>query len=135
MEEIDDKAMRSVRTAVILVGLVVSAVSVAGPSAIGEFSLFPILIGALGVVALAVSIIYGISIYSVTEYPTGIGSIHRTDVITGGYGQNEWNVSMLNDYDEWANKITEEIDQMPSTSNSCNSPSRSASLRFSFRRV
>lgn len=111
MEEIDDKAMRSVRTAVILVGLVVSAVSVGGPGAIGEFAVLPILLGALGVVSLVVSILFGVGAYSTTEYPTGIDSEHRTDVITGGYNRDEWVVSMLDDYDEWSAKIAEEIEK------------------------
>lgn len=109
MEEIDDKAMRSVRTAVILVGLVVSALSMSGPSTVGEMSVLSILVGSFGVGALAISIVYGIGVYSATEYPTGIGSTHRTDVITGGYSYDEWSVNMLDEYGEWSSKLTEEI--------------------------
>lgn len=81
-----------------------------GPGAVGEISVLPILLGALGVVALAISIVYRIGVYSVTEYPTGIGSIHRLDAITGRYSRDEWVVSMLDDYDEWSDKIAEEIE-------------------------
>lgn len=109
MEEIDDKAMRSVRTAVILLGLVVSAVSVAGPGAVGEVAVLPVLVGALGVVALTVSIIYGIGTYSATQYPTGIGPMHRNDVITGGYSHDEWFLSMLDEYDDWSMEIADEV--------------------------
>ena len=77
MEEIDDKAMRSVRTAVILVGLVVSALSVSGPSAVGEISTLPILSATLGIGTLTVSITVGIGVYTVTRYSSGIGSPHR----------------------------------------------------------
>lgn len=110
IEEIDDKAMRSVRTAVILSGLVASAIGVSGPSAIGSFTMLPILIGGLGVVALTVSIIYGIGVYTVTRYTTGIGPSHRSDVITGGYTSDEWLVEMLHEYDDWSKKIDREID-------------------------
>ena len=108
MEEIDDKAMRSVRTAVILVGLVVSSVSVGGPSAVGAFSLPPVLVGAFGVVALAVSIIYGIGVYSTTQYPTGIGQLHRNDVMTGEYTHDEWSVNMIHEYGEWSEEVADE---------------------------
>lgn len=110
LEEIDDKAMRSVRTAVILSGLVASAVGVSGPSALSSFTILPILIGCLGVVSLAISIVYGIGIYTVTRYTTGIGPTHRSDVITGGYTQEEWLVEMLYEYDDWSSRIEDEID-------------------------
>lgn len=110
MEEIDDKAMRSVRTAVILVGLVVSALSVSGPRAIVELSIPPILVGTLGVGSLTISIVSGIGTYTTSEYPSGVGSTHRADVITGGYARDEWVVSMLDDYDEWSAQIAEEIE-------------------------
>jgi len=109
MEEIDDKAMRSVRTAVILVGLVASAVSVIGPSAVSATGVIPVLVGALGVGALAVSIVYGIGLYSATEYPTGIDSRHRAEVIDGGYSRKEWFVQLLDEYDEWSDKIADEL--------------------------
>jgi len=111
MEEIDDEAMRSVRTAVILVGLVVSAVSVGGPSAVGEVTVLPIFTGSVGVVALTTANVSGIGVYSVTEYPTGIGSTHRTEVITGGYGTDEWAVILLDNYDEWSRIVTEEVER------------------------
>lgn len=85
MEEIDDKAMRSVRTAVILVGLVVAAVSVSGPRAVGETAVLPVLVGAFGVGTLTVSVVYGIGACTVTQYPTGISSTHRNDVVEGEY--------------------------------------------------
>ncbi|MFC7081710.1 hypothetical protein [Halorussus caseinilyticus] len=108
MEEIDDKAMRSVRTAVILVGLVVSGVSVGGPGAISGFSLLPVVLGALGVVSLVVSILFGVGAYSATQYPTGIGETHRNDVITGAYSHDEWFVNMIDEYDEWSEELAEE---------------------------
>ncbi|USZ69496.1 hypothetical protein NGM10_07110 [Halorussus salilacus] len=109
MEEIDDKAMRSVRTAVILLGLVVSAISVKGPNAVGERALLPILVGGIGVSALALSISYGIGTYSATQYPTGIGTEHRTEVTIGDYSRDEWFVNMLDEYDNWSDEIAEEV--------------------------
>lgn len=111
IEEMDGKAMRSVRTAVILVGLVVSAVSVSGPGAVGQLSVLSIIVGGPGVVALVVSIIFGIGVYSTTEYPTGIDSDHRADVITGGYSREKWLVHLLDEYDEWSDKLADEISE------------------------
>lgn len=109
MEEIDDTAMRSVRTAVILLGLVVSAISVSGPSVVGEFAALTVLVGAFGVVALTVSIVVGIGVYATTRYTAGIGSSHRTDVIEGGYRHDEWLTVMLRQHDEWSANIEDEI--------------------------
>ena len=109
MEEIDDKAMRSVRTAVILVGLVVSAVSVSGPGSVGEFSPLTVLVGAFGVGTLAVSIAFGIGVYTATRYTAGIGSTHRSDVIEGGYRHDEWLIVMLRQHDEWSGEIEDEL--------------------------
>lgn len=110
MEEIDDKAMRSVRTAVIVVGLVVSAVSVSGPGAVGELSLWPVLVAAFGVGTLVVSITVGIGVYTATRYSSGIGPSYRSDVIEGTYGYDEWLVEMLRQHDEWSREIEDEID-------------------------
>jgi len=110
MEGIDDKAMRSVRTAVILVGLVVSAVSVGGPSAVAELAPWPVLVGAFGVGTLTVSIVAGIGVHTATRYSSGIGSPHRLDVIEGTYGYDEWLVEMLRQHDDWSREIADEID-------------------------
>lgn len=110
MEEIDDKAMRSVRTAVILVGLVVSAVSVSGPRPVGDLSALSILVAAFGVGALTVAVAVGIGVYTVTRYSSGIGSPHRSDVVEGGYSYDEWLVEMLRQHDEWSEEIEDEID-------------------------
>lgn len=109
MEEIDDKAMRSVRTAVVVSGFVASAVGIGGPGAVGNVSLLPMVFGATGVALLAVVIVGGIGVYSVTEYPSGIGPSHRTDVITGGYEYAEWLVDLLNEYSRWSHEIESEI--------------------------
>ncbi|WP_144240092.1 hypothetical protein [Haladaptatus cibarius] len=109
LEEIDDKAMRSVRTAVLLAGFVASAIGVGGPSSISDFGVFPVLLVAIGVICLIISIVLGIGTYTITQYPSGIGSSHRTDVITGGYNKKEWLVDMINEYDEWISEINTEI--------------------------
>lgn len=109
MEEIDDKAMRSVRTAVILAGLVISAVGISDPSVVAATTVLPAVVGTLGIGTLTTSIVYGLGAYSATQYPTGIGPLHRNDVISGGYSHEEWLINVLDEYGEWSNETAEEI--------------------------
>lgn len=64
LEAIDDRAMRAVRTAVLLVGFVASAVGVAGPAAVGAAAVGVVVWLGLGVGALLAAILGGIRVYS-----------------------------------------------------------------------
>lgn len=84
VEEIDDKAMRTVRTTVIILGFVVSAIGISGPEALGEISVLPVFFGAWGVTMLLVSVMLGIATYAVTTYDAGVGPEYRETIIRTG---------------------------------------------------
>ena len=98
LEEIEEKAMRSVRTAVILAGLVASAISFGGPDSVSQIGLFPVVTGAVGVISLGLSIVVGIGIYDATEYPCGIHGSHRVVVADGQHTHSEWLETVLDAY-------------------------------------
>lgn len=105
LEEIDDKAMRSVRTAVLLAGLVASAISLGGPDSMSELGLLPVFTGAVGVICLGASIVVGIGVYAVTEYPYGVRSAHRASPGAGEHTYGEWLVTLLDAYDTWSDEL------------------------------
>lgn len=98
LEEIEEKAMRSVRTAVILAGLVASSISLGGPDSVSQAGFLPVLTGAVGVVSLGASIIVGVGIYDATEYPCGIHGSHRVVVADGQHTHGEWLETVLDAY-------------------------------------
>ncbi|GGL25966.1 hypothetical protein GCM10009037_07000 [Halarchaeum grantii] len=106
-DEIDDKAMRSVRTAVIVVGFVVSAFGIAGPGAITQLGISALGFGVMGVLFLLVTIFAGIGTYTVSDIPYGIGPSYR-DEVRRGYSEREWIHELLEGYDEWSEYLEEE---------------------------
>lgn len=112
LSDIDDKAMRSVRTALILVGLVVSAVQISGgPDSVSNLGRAAFTAGATGVILLLCSILTGIYTYAVSDPPLGIGETHRRDVLDGGYSHHEWLRLQVSEYDEWTETAAEMNDR------------------------
>ena len=105
LEDIDDKAMRSVRTAVLLAGLVASAISLGGPESVSQVGLLPVLTGAAGVVSLGASTVVGIGVYAATEYPFGVQSPHRPSVAGSERTYDAWLLALLDTYDTWIDEL------------------------------
>lgn len=105
LNDIDDKAMRSVRTAVVFVGIVISAVQVSGGvEAVPNADSWTFRFSAAGVGFLMASIVAGIYTYSVSSANFGVSDGHREDVLLG-YSEREWLIFLLNEYDEWTNEM------------------------------
>lgn len=111
LEEIDEKAMRSVRTAVLLAGLVASAISLGGPGAVSQIGPLPVITGAVGVVSLGTSIVIGIGIYDATEYSCGIHDPHRAAIADGEHTYDEWLVTLLDAYTKLSDDIQVETNR------------------------
>jgi hypothetical protein len=103
LKDLDDEAMRTVRTSVLVIGLVISAVQVSRGS-ISEVSSASISfqLGSSGIVLLLLSIFLGVYTYSVSDPEFGVGDSHRIDVVDGNYTESEWLLIQLNEYSEWA---------------------------------
>lgn len=105
LNDIDDKAMRSVRTAVIFVGIVISAIQVSGGvEAVPSADTWVFRFSAAGVGFLIVSMVSGILTYSVSSASFGVSRGHREDVMLG-YSEREWLIFVLNEYDEWTEEM------------------------------
>jgi hypothetical protein len=109
VESIDDKAMRTVRTTVLILGFLVSAVGIGGPSAVGDLSVLTALIGLAGVVSLLGAGVYGIGTYTVTSYEPGVGPKERHRAVR--LGEREGKRYLLEMYDRWSRDISSEIEQ------------------------
>lgn len=105
LNDIDDKAMRSVRTSVIFVGIVISAIQVSGGvEEVPPADSLVFKLSAAGVGFLLISMISGIWTYSVSSANFGVSEDHRNDVLLG-YSEREWLIFVLNEYDEWIGEM------------------------------
>lgn len=107
LDEIDDKAMRTVRTSVVLLGLLISAAGLAGPERLEGIGFVPSLFSAVGASLLFVSVVLGIYSYTVSENREGIGHRYRTEARSEEYEQSEWLAVLLVGYDEWIYRMSE----------------------------
>lgn len=99
--EIDDKATRLIRTNVVVLGIVVSAVGVAGPRTIATLDVYVVALSAVGGLGLLASIFVGVGLYTVSGTDFGVGASYRSDVRRGSYSEREWLLTILAGYDEW----------------------------------
>lgn len=104
-DELDDKAMRTTRTSVLLLGIVISALGVAQTNPLDNLPLETLGIAAIGMVFLFASALLGTGTYAVTDVPFGIGSNYRKDALTGNYSEKEWLVELLRGYNRWSRDI------------------------------
>lgn len=99
--DIDDKAIWSVRTAVLVLGLLLSAGS------LGDLSQFLTLpryvhgLAGFGVSLLLLSVFFGIGTYTMTETYPGTSHRRRMEVYQGDYEDDEWQSQLLHDYQLW----------------------------------
>jgi len=109
IESIDDKAMRTVRTTVLILGFIVSAVGIGGPTAVGDLSTPTMLVSLVGVGCLLGAGVYGVGTYTVTSYEPGVGPKDRARAVR--LESAETQRYLLEMYDRWARDISSEIEQ------------------------
>ncbi|WP_276258107.1 hypothetical protein [Haloglomus litoreum] len=107
LESIDDKAMRTVRTAIIVLGFVASTAGIAGPSELGGIPLTTQVFLFFGVAFLLIAAFVGIGTYTVTEYPVGVRDDFRDRALRRS--REKWVESLLGKYDEWTAELEDEI--------------------------
>lgn len=107
LDDIDDRALGTVRTAVVILVLLVSAGQIAGPSRLGSLHWTVSVSVAVAGVLLAFSIVVGTAIYAVTRVPFGIGPLHRTEAVSEAYTEREWLSLLLGEYDRWTTEALE----------------------------
>lgn len=109
LENIDDVAMRTVRTAVLLLGFVASALTVAGPAALAGISPFSAAFATMGVLALFGAAFVGVGTFSVTRYRLELTHGHLSAAETLPY--NEWAQSALIELETAIGDLNEQIEQ------------------------
>lgn len=106
LDDIDEKAMHTVRTAIVLLSVVVSAAGIVGKDGLLAFGLLPGLFAGLGACALLLSVLGGIVIYTVSGVPDGISRSHQRDVIEHDFSEGEWLFVLLGGYVEWIEAVS-----------------------------
>lgn len=99
LEEIDDKALRLSRTATLVIGFAVSAVSVGGSSSLLEIPAVHIAILSIGLTMTLFTSVLGVIISSVTGYPAGIDPEQRGEASSPPYGYQSALSSHIQQYE------------------------------------
>lgn len=95
LNDIDDKAMRTVRITLVVVSVLFSAATVP------EARRFLNALTAAGTACLVASILVGLLTYSSSDAETGVGPTYLVDARRGRYSEREWLVVLLAGYAEW----------------------------------
>ena len=72
LDQIDDSALRVLRTNVIILGFVAAALTAGGPSAVSDLRLSTVVLGYLGCMTLLGSAFVAVGTFVVTEYPNEV---------------------------------------------------------------
>lgn len=95
LTDIDDKAMRTVRITLVTLGILASATALeVGPDYVNHFT-----VG--GIIALVMSILFGLLTYSASVPKMGIGRGYYEDILQEDYTEEEWLEVLIAGYDEW----------------------------------
>lgn len=109
--DLDDKAMWTVRTSVLLLALLASGAALVGiPSAAG-FSAFVKISFALAILGLFVTIFVGLGAFFVSTTKFGVGAAHRREIRSTSYTEQEWLDVLLLGYDEWIQQMDRITDE------------------------
>lgn len=105
LNELDDKALRTARTAVVVLGILVSAVGIAGRGTVLDLPLVVQVLGGAGGVFLSATVLVGIALYSSTDITFGIGDGHRDELANTAYTEREWLKLLLTEYADWSDTM------------------------------
>lgn len=100
LNDIDDKAIWTVRTAVVITGLVVSAASIAGNQGVAP-PLSVKLSAGFGVGVLLMTMVSGVMTYSISAPEPGISAQYRTAVLNESIPGEQWRRELLEGYNRW----------------------------------
>lgn len=112
LKDIDDKAMRSVRTAAVIIGFVVTAVGITLRTGRANLGLGPALFTGLGVFFLTLTVIAGVGTHSTTEYRNQLTDVERARLEGINESSPRRNAELIRIYYSWLestkNQITEQ---------------------------
>jgi len=110
LNQMDDAAVRTVRTGIIVIGIVVSAASiVSGRNVSITVESWPIRLGIVGVIALLTSICLGIYTYRISNATLGLSRDFANEIREQQYDTIEWYDLLLGGFDEWQEQMRCEL--------------------------
>lgn len=101
LSDIDAKAMRTVRIALLLLGIVLSA------TAFPDETVFVTWLTIPGLVSISVSILFGLLTYTSPDPTVGPSTDYFEDVRVEPYSEAEWRTLLLSGYIEWIGDVEE----------------------------
>lgn len=102
LNDIDDKAIRTVRLAILLIALIVSVGQLMGSSQVAGLHLLVITSVGISLILLAMVVFFGIGVYDTSNVPFGISNSHREELLQESYAEREWLEILLEEYGQWA---------------------------------
>lgn len=111
LKDIDDKAMRSVRTAVVVIGFVVAAVGVVTRIGNVRLGYGSAIFTGFGVLFLIVTVVTGVGTATITEYRTRLTEVERARLErpAGGYPQRT--AELVRIYHAWLDATEDELSE------------------------
>lgn len=110
LNELDSKAMWSARTAIILLGLLVTAFGIAGSPVLAGLPTGATIAFGAGSVGLALTVVVGVGTYTASMPRFGVGANHHEEIISSTYSEREWLELLLDEYDKWHGEMAVAVD-------------------------
>jgi hypothetical protein len=111
LRDIDDKAMQSVRTAVVVIGFVVAAVGIVTRNGHVGLGIGATIFTVLGVFSLIVTVLAGIGTYSVTEYRGRLTDAERARLEQPTGNRSHRNAELVRIYRSWLDSTEDELSE------------------------
>lgn len=105
LDEINSKAMHTVHTAVLLLGLVTSTLTLLGRAGRDQFGTASVLVTGTGILCLLLAIVTGVVTYTTSGVPDGISQSYRDEVRDGDFDEVGWLLVLLGGYDQWVKGV------------------------------
>jgi len=111
LADIGDKAIWTVRSSVLVLGLVVSAASLGDTETLRGLhgAVFVLAVGGVG--SLLIACLYGLGTYFGMNRVNGIGTEHRTLAADDTLDEREWLLILLHGYDDWIADVERTTDR------------------------
>jgi hypothetical protein len=109
LNQMDDAALRTVRTAVIVIGIVVSAASLGSGDRLGTLGSGSVGLAIGGICSLLFSIVLGVYTFRRSNATLGPSEDFALEVRHEEYDESEWYDLLLQGYHEWHGEMRTEL--------------------------
>lgn len=102
LNELDDRALQTSRTAVVVLGILISVGGIAGRESVVDLPGIVQVLAGVSILLLSATILVGIALYSSTDVTFGIGDSHREELASTAYTEREWLTLLFDEYAVWS---------------------------------